>query len=171
MWQGGHLFLHRCLLHTLVSVSQRTVCTQKGWCHIWRMNVDSYVFVFRLNLRELGPLAAHMRWFVWLMAAAGTIYVFNYHEKWVHFKAGATSGCLFVIITCNSQDHGESLWANCAAALLLNVSFDYLMLKMITVMNRLFLKMWFDSPHCLSGVLFWFCRLGDVLRQVWRVFI
>uniref|UniRef100_A0A3Q2DXY0 Monocyte to macrophage differentiation-associated n=1 Tax=Cyprinodon variegatus TaxID=28743 RepID=A0A3Q2DXY0_CYPVA len=27
-----------------------------------------------LNLRELGPLAAHMRWFVWLMAAAGTIY-------------------------------------------------------------------------------------------------
>ncbi|XP_036944815.1 monocyte to macrophage differentiation factor isoform X1 [Acanthopagrus latus] len=35
-----------------------------------------------LNLRELGPLAAHMRWFVWLMAAAGTIYVFNYHEKY-----------------------------------------------------------------------------------------
>lgn len=35
----------------------------------------------RLNLRELGPLAAHMRWFVWLMAAAGTVYVFNYHEK------------------------------------------------------------------------------------------
>ncbi|KAG8006520.1 Monocyte to macrophage differentiation factor, partial [Nibea albiflora] len=34
-----------------------------------------------LNLRELGPLAAHMRWFVWLMAAAGTIYVFNYHEN------------------------------------------------------------------------------------------
>uniref|UniRef100_A0A3Q0RVF5 Monocyte to macrophage differentiation-associated n=1 Tax=Amphilophus citrinellus TaxID=61819 RepID=A0A3Q0RVF5_AMPCI len=27
-----------------------------------------------LNLRELGPLAAHMRWFVWLMAAAGTVY-------------------------------------------------------------------------------------------------
>ncbi|KAK7938781.1 hypothetical protein WMY93_002107 [Mugilogobius chulae] len=35
-----------------------------------------------LNLRELGPLAAHMRWFIWLMAAAGTIYVFNYHEKY-----------------------------------------------------------------------------------------
>ncbi|XP_018589901.1 monocyte to macrophage differentiation factor isoform X5 [Scleropages formosus] len=34
-----------------------------------------------LNLRELGPLASHMRWFVWLMAAGGTIYVFNYHEK------------------------------------------------------------------------------------------
>lgn len=39
------------------------------------------LFALRLNLRELGPLAAHMRWFVWLMAAAGTIYVFNYHEK------------------------------------------------------------------------------------------
>lgn len=37
--------------------------------------------VHRLNLRELGPLAAHMRWFVWFMAAAGTFYVFNYHEK------------------------------------------------------------------------------------------
>ncbi|XP_034046139.1 monocyte to macrophage differentiation factor [Thalassophryne amazonica] len=35
-----------------------------------------------LNLRELGPLAAHMRWFVWLMAVAGTIYVCNYHEKY-----------------------------------------------------------------------------------------
>ncbi|XP_043091335.1 monocyte to macrophage differentiation factor isoform X2 [Puntigrus tetrazona] len=40
------------------------------------------LFPRRLNLRELGPLAAHMRWFVWLMAAAGTIYVFNYHEKY-----------------------------------------------------------------------------------------
>lgn len=36
---------------------------------------------FRLNLRELGPLASHMRWFIWLMAAGGTIYVFLYHEK------------------------------------------------------------------------------------------
>ncbi|XP_062342616.1 monocyte to macrophage differentiation factor isoform X2 [Osmerus eperlanus] len=35
-----------------------------------------------LNLRELGPVAAHMRWFVWLMAVAGTVYVFYYHEKY-----------------------------------------------------------------------------------------
>ncbi|XP_063485996.1 monocyte to macrophage differentiation factor isoform X2 [Symphalangus syndactylus] len=35
-----------------------------------------------LNLRELGPLASHMRWFIWLMAAGGTIYVFLYHEKY-----------------------------------------------------------------------------------------
>lgn len=35
----------------------------------------------RLNLRELGPVACHMRWLVWLMAAGGMFYVFNYHEK------------------------------------------------------------------------------------------
>ncbi|XP_061604257.1 monocyte to macrophage differentiation factor isoform X1 [Phyllopteryx taeniolatus] len=45
-----------------------------------------YVFIAAsytpwLNLRELGPVACHMRWFVWLMAASGTFYVFNYHEK------------------------------------------------------------------------------------------
>ncbi|XP_061556409.1 monocyte to macrophage differentiation factor isoform X4 [Phycodurus eques] len=46
-----------------------------------------YVFIAAsytpwLNLRELGPVACHMRWFVWLMAASGTFYVFNYHEKY-----------------------------------------------------------------------------------------
>ncbi|KAL8163728.1 UNVERIFIED_CONTAM: hypothetical protein K2H54_035775 [Gekko kuhli] len=35
-----------------------------------------------LNLRELGPLASHMRWFIWLMAAGGAIYVFLYHERY-----------------------------------------------------------------------------------------
>ncbi|XP_041077956.1 monocyte to macrophage differentiation factor-like isoform X3 [Polyodon spathula] len=34
-----------------------------------------------LNLRELGPLASHMRWFIWLMAAGGTIFVFMCHEN------------------------------------------------------------------------------------------
>ncbi|XP_063149669.1 monocyte to macrophage differentiation factor isoform X4 [Candoia aspera] len=34
-----------------------------------------------LNLRELGPLASHMRWFIWLMAAGGAFYVFLYHER------------------------------------------------------------------------------------------
>uniref|UniRef100_A0A4X2LQS7 Monocyte to macrophage differentiation associated 2 n=1 Tax=Vombatus ursinus TaxID=29139 RepID=A0A4X2LQS7_VOMUR len=37
-----------------------------------------------LNLRELGPWAAHMRWIVWLMASVGTIYVFFFHERWHH---------------------------------------------------------------------------------------
>ncbi|XP_039332806.1 monocyte to macrophage differentiation factor isoform X3 [Saimiri boliviensis] len=41
-----------------------------------------------LNLRELGPLASHMRWFIWLMAAGGTIYVFLYHEKAAVLFAG-----------------------------------------------------------------------------------
>ncbi|RXM97173.1 Monocyte to macrophage differentiation factor [Acipenser ruthenus] len=40
-----------------------------------------------LNLRELGPLASHMRWFIWLMAAGGTVFVFLYHEKHVHTLA------------------------------------------------------------------------------------
>lgn len=39
------------------------------------------ICIYRLNLRELEPLASHMRWFIWLMAAGGTIYVFLYHEK------------------------------------------------------------------------------------------
>uniref|UniRef100_A0A8C9IWH8 Monocyte to macrophage differentiation associated n=1 Tax=Piliocolobus tephrosceles TaxID=591936 RepID=A0A8C9IWH8_9PRIM len=39
-------------------------------------------YLIGLNLRELGPLASHMRWFIWLMAAGGTIYVFLYHEKY-----------------------------------------------------------------------------------------
>ncbi|KAH0631987.1 hypothetical protein JD844_019958 [Phrynosoma platyrhinos] len=35
----------------------------------------------RLNLRELGPWASHMRWFVWIMASVGTVYVFFFHER------------------------------------------------------------------------------------------
>ncbi|XP_073695006.1 monocyte to macrophage differentiation factor 2a [Garra rufa] len=34
-----------------------------------------------LNLRELGPWAGHMRWLVWIMACAGSAYVFFFHEK------------------------------------------------------------------------------------------
>ncbi|XP_023411713.1 monocyte to macrophage differentiation factor 2 isoform X2 [Loxodonta africana] len=36
----------------------------------------------RLNLRELGPWASHMRWLVWIMASVGTIYVFFFHERY-----------------------------------------------------------------------------------------
>lgn len=35
----------------------------------------------RLNLRELGPWASHMRWIIWIMASIGTIYVFFFHER------------------------------------------------------------------------------------------
>lgn len=38
--------------------------------------------VCRLNLRELGPWAAHMRWLVWIMACVGSAYVFFFHEKY-----------------------------------------------------------------------------------------
>ncbi len=34
---------------------------------VCEMSTNEGVFSHRLNLRELGPLAAHMRWFVWLM--------------------------------------------------------------------------------------------------------
>lgn len=49
----------------------------------------SYVLmfmVFRLNLRELGPWACHMRWLVWVMASFGTTYVFFFHERSVHLS-------------------------------------------------------------------------------------
>nr|XP_046227576.1 monocyte to macrophage differentiation factor 2-like isoform X2 [Scatophagus argus] len=36
----------------------------------------------RLNLRELGPWASHMRWMVWVMASFGTTYVFFFHERY-----------------------------------------------------------------------------------------
>nr|XP_006112971.1 monocyte to macrophage differentiation factor 2 isoform X2 [Pelodiscus sinensis] len=36
----------------------------------------------RLNLRELGPWASHMRWIIWIMASIGTIYVFFFHERY-----------------------------------------------------------------------------------------
>ncbi|XP_023273242.1 monocyte to macrophage differentiation factor 2-like isoform X2 [Seriola lalandi dorsalis] len=36
----------------------------------------------RLNLRELGPWASHMRWLVWVMASFGTTYVFFFHERY-----------------------------------------------------------------------------------------
>lgn len=48
--------------------------------------------VCRLNLRELGPWAAHMRWLVWIMACVGSAYVFFFHEKYasafflIHFS-------------------------------------------------------------------------------------
>ncbi|KAG8145722.1 hypothetical protein E2320_012213 [Naja naja] len=36
----------------------------------------------RLNLRELGPWASHMRWIIWIMASGGTLYVFFFHERY-----------------------------------------------------------------------------------------
>ncbi|TRY95740.1 hypothetical protein DNTS_022137 [Danionella cerebrum] len=64
-----------------------------------------------LNLRELGPLAAHMRWFVWLMAAAGTFYVFKYHEKYklVELAFYLTMG-FFPALVVTSMSNTEGLY-------------------------------------------------------------
>ncbi|KAM4632258.1 monocyte to macrophage differentiation factor 2 isoform 2-T2 [Discoglossus pictus] len=36
----------------------------------------------KLILRELGPWASHMRWFIWIMATIGNIYVLFFHERY-----------------------------------------------------------------------------------------
>ncbi|MBN3300606.1 PAQRB factor, partial [Amia calva] len=63
-----------------------------------------------LNLRELGPLASHMRWFIWLMAVAGTIYVFHYHEKYklVELAFYLTMG-FFPALVVTSMNNTEGL--------------------------------------------------------------
>ncbi|XP_034645541.1 monocyte to macrophage differentiation factor isoform X1 [Trachemys scripta elegans] len=79
-----------------------------------------YVFIAAsyapwLNLRELGPLASHMRWFIWLMAAGGTIYVFLYHEKYkivelLFYLAMGFSPALVVISMNNTDGLQEVAW-------------------------------------------------------------
>ncbi|KAM8947679.1 monocyte to macrophage differentiation factor [Pelodytes ibericus] len=68
-----------------------------------------------LNLRELGPLASHMRWFIWLMAAGGTIYVFLYHEKYkivelLFYLAMGFSPALVVTSMNNTEGLQELAW-------------------------------------------------------------
>ncbi|XP_069511032.1 monocyte to macrophage differentiation factor [Ambystoma mexicanum] len=68
-----------------------------------------------LNLRELGPLASHMRWFIWLMAAGGTIYVFLYHEKYkiielLFYLAMGFSPALVVTSMNNTDGLQELAW-------------------------------------------------------------
>ncbi|KAJ6658116.1 hypothetical protein lerEdw1_001592 [Lerista edwardsae] len=81
-------------------------------------NAHYYYFLnafFRLNLRELGPLASHMRWFIWLMAAGGTIYVFLYHEKYkivelFFYLAMGFSPALVVTSMNNTDGLQEVAW-------------------------------------------------------------
>uniref|UniRef100_A0A8D2NJ72 Monocyte to macrophage differentiation associated n=1 Tax=Zonotrichia albicollis TaxID=44394 RepID=A0A8D2NJ72_ZONAL len=78
------LFIVSTVFH-IVSWKKSHLRTMEHCFHMCdRMMI--YVFIASsyapwLNLRELGPLASHMRWFIWLMAAGGTLYVFLYHEK------------------------------------------------------------------------------------------
>ncbi|XP_068007117.1 monocyte to macrophage differentiation factor isoform X2 [Melanerpes formicivorus] len=79
------LFIVSTVFH-IVSWKKSHLRTMEHCFHMCdRMMI--YIFIAAsyapwLNLRELGPLASHMRWFIWLMAAGGTIYVFLYHEKY-----------------------------------------------------------------------------------------
>ncbi|CAJ0952692.1 unnamed protein product [Ranitomeya imitator] len=68
-----------------------------------------------LNLRELGPLASHMRWFIWLMAVGGTIYVFLYHERYkivelLFYLAMGFSPALVVTSMNNTDGLQELAW-------------------------------------------------------------
>ncbi|XP_042307713.1 monocyte to macrophage differentiation factor isoform X2 [Sceloporus undulatus] len=68
-----------------------------------------------LNLRELGPLASHMRWFIWLMAAGGATYVFLYHEKYkivelFFYLAMGFSPALVVTSMNNTDGLQEVAW-------------------------------------------------------------
>ncbi|XP_068192189.1 monocyte to macrophage differentiation factor isoform X1 [Antennarius striatus] len=68
-----------------------------------------------LTLRELGPLAAHMRWLVWLMAVAGTLYVVLYHEKYkvvellFYLSMGFLPAAVLVSMT-NTEGLQELAW-------------------------------------------------------------
>ncbi|XP_071459702.1 monocyte to macrophage differentiation factor-like isoform X1 [Marmota flaviventris] len=70
-----------------------------------------------LNLRELGPLASHMRWFIWLMAAGGTIYVFLYHEKYkvveLFFYLTMGFSPALVVTSMGEDDQGSSVDVSC----------------------------------------------------------
>ncbi|KAK2499837.1 hypothetical protein MC885_001171 [Smutsia gigantea] len=65
----------------------------------------------RLNLRELGPWASHMRWLVWIMASVGTIYVFFFHERYqlVELLCYAIMG-FFPALVILSMPNTEDIW-------------------------------------------------------------
>ncbi|XP_070628591.1 monocyte to macrophage differentiation factor isoform X8 [Bos indicus] len=79
------LFIVSTVFH-IVAWKKSHLRTVEHWFHMCdRMVIYFFIaasYAPWLNLRELGPLASHMRWFIWLMAAGGTIYVFLYHEKY-----------------------------------------------------------------------------------------
>ncbi|CAM9306514.1 monocyte to macrophage differentiation factor 2-like isoform X1 [Lethenteron reissneri] len=64
-----------------------------------------------LNLRELGPWAAHMRWLVWVMACAGTIYVCLYHERYklLELLCYATMGLCPALVILSSPEQ-DGVW-------------------------------------------------------------
>uniref|UniRef100_A0A7M4FDC1 Monocyte to macrophage differentiation associated 2 n=1 Tax=Crocodylus porosus TaxID=8502 RepID=A0A7M4FDC1_CROPO len=89
------LFIVSTIFHT-ISWKKRHLRTVEHCLHMFdRMVIYFFIaasYAPWLNLRELGPWAAHMRWIIWIMASIGTVYVFFFHER-----AGSTvtdTGCL-----------------------------------------------------------------------------
>ncbi|XP_010214346.1 PREDICTED: monocyte to macrophage differentiation factor [Tinamus guttatus] len=112
------LFIVSTVFH-IVSWKKSHLRTMEHCFHMCdRMMI--YVFIAAsyapwLNLRELGPLASHMRWFIWLMAAGGTIYVFLYHEKYkivelFFYLAMGFSPALVVTSMSNTDGLQEVAW-------------------------------------------------------------
>ncbi|XP_068007118.1 monocyte to macrophage differentiation factor isoform X3 [Melanerpes formicivorus] len=112
------LFIVSTVFH-IVSWKKSHLRTMEHCFHMCdRMMI--YIFIAAsyapwLNLRELGPLASHMRWFIWLMAAGGTIYVFLYHEKYkivelFFYLAMGFSPALVVTSMTNTEGLQEVAW-------------------------------------------------------------
>ncbi|XP_020864083.1 monocyte to macrophage differentiation factor 2 [Phascolarctos cinereus] len=79
------LFVVSTIFHT-ISWKKRHLRMVEHCLHMFdRMVIYFFIaasYAPWLNLRELGPWAAHMRWIVWIMASVGTIYVFFFHERY-----------------------------------------------------------------------------------------
>ncbi|XP_075422072.1 monocyte to macrophage differentiation factor 2 isoform X2 [Ascaphus truei] len=79
------LFIVSTIFHT-ISWKKRHLRTVEQSLHMFdRMVIYFFIaasYAPWLNLRELGPWASHMRWFIWIMASIGTVYVFFFHERY-----------------------------------------------------------------------------------------
>uniref|UniRef100_A0A8C4Q1Y9 Monocyte to macrophage differentiation factor 2 n=1 Tax=Eptatretus burgeri TaxID=7764 RepID=A0A8C4Q1Y9_EPTBU len=58
-----------------------------GLCGLFIVSTIFHIITWKLAhhqllLRQLGPWGVPMRWFVWVMACAGTLYVILYHERY-----------------------------------------------------------------------------------------
>uniref|UniRef100_A0A4X2JU11 Transmembrane protein n=1 Tax=Vombatus ursinus TaxID=29139 RepID=A0A4X2JU11_VOMUR len=79
------LFTLSTMFH-IVSWKKSHFQTMEHYFHTWGRMVIYFItstyLAPWLNLHKLGPLASHMHWFIWFMAAEGTIYVFLHYEKY-----------------------------------------------------------------------------------------
>ncbi|KAM8824424.1 monocyte to macrophage differentiation factor 2a isoform 2-T2 [Synchiropus picturatus] len=111
LYGGGltGLFVTSTLFHTAAwKISHlRTVEQRFHMCD--RMAIYFFIaasYTPWLLLRELGPWASHMRWLIWLMACAGSTYVFFYHErhKLVELMGYVTMGAIPALVLLSMVD-------------------------------------------------------------------